>query len=131
MSSASVTAGEMFLYLNTCPDSPWFKSWSSFYKNLFLTQQVDQIILTLNRMMKTETSQDKDGKLRAEKLLKRSTRLLSLEYEMIQSLLTEKESRNESAFLIPNGTMFSDFNRSIFHFFQTLTAPSSTTQFIS
>ena len=30
------SAGEMFLYLNTCPNSQWFKSWSTFYKDLLL-----------------------------------------------------------------------------------------------
>ena len=81
------TAGEMFLLLNSCPDFR-FKSWSSFYNDLFLTQSADQIILTLNRMMKTDTSHahDKDGKLRAEKLMKRASRVMSLHYEQIQGL---------------------------------------------
>ena len=83
------TAAEMFLYLNTCPDSSWFKSWSLFYKDLFLTQPADKIILTLNRMVKTETSDDKDGKLRIKKLLQRATHLLSLQFEEIGRLLGE------------------------------------------
>ena len=106
MSSASVTAGEMFLYLNTCPDSPWFKSWNSFYKNLFLTQQADKIMLTLNRMTKTK---DKDGKLRAEKLMKRASRVMSLHYEQIQGLRPEKNSRNGLVIkdsVIQNGIRF-------------------------
>ena len=44
------TAAEMFIYLNTCPDS-WFKSWSSFYRDLFLTKPADQIILTRRRSL--------------------------------------------------------------------------------
>ena len=106
----------MFIYLNICPfdDSVdeflsdesqkarklWFNSWTSFYTDLFLTQSADQIILTLNRMMKTETSKDmdaKDTKARAEKLLKMSTRLLSLKYEQIQSLQPKEKSENGSA----------------------------------
>ena len=72
------TAAEMFTYLNTCPDS-WYMSWSSFYRDLFLTQPADQIILTLNRMMKTaKTSQNKDDILGAEKLFNRTSSLLSL-----------------------------------------------------
>ena len=92
----------MFIYLNICPfdDSLdeflsdesqkarklWFNSWTSFYTDLF-TQPADQVILTLNRMMKTKTSQDKHGRLRAVKLLKRITSLLSLQYEEIQGLV--------------------------------------------
>ena len=89
------TAAEMFIYLNSCP-TKWSKSWSSFYKDLFLTQPTNQIILTLNRMMKTEASQDKDGKILAEKLLRKSAKLLSLKYEMIQAYLPGQVSRNES-----------------------------------
>ena len=80
------TAAEMFIYLNSCP-TKWSKSWSSFYKDLFLTQPTNQIILTLNRMMKTKSSED--DKLRAEKLMKRTSNLLSLNFERIQSLLPE------------------------------------------
>ena len=102
------TAAEMFLYLNTCPDSSWFKSWTLFYKDLFLSQSADQIILTLNRMMKTkttETSQDNDGKVRAKKLMKRVKSLMILKYEEIQDLRPEFVYRDT---LIENGTHFSD-----------------------
>ena len=110
----------MFIYLNICPfdDSVdeflsdesqkarklWFNSWTSFYTDLF-TQPADQVILTLNRMMKTKTSQDKHGRLRAVKLLKRITSLLSLQFEEIQGLLHGKKSGNESK--IPTGECFS------------------------
>ena len=88
-------AAELFIYLNTCPDS-WFKSWSSFYKDLFLTQSADKIILTLNRIMKTKTSQhEKDGKF-AEKLFKRTSKLLFLNFEKIQNLPPEKYFKNGS-----------------------------------
>ena len=96
-------AAEMFLYLNTCPDL-WFKSWASFYKDLFLAQPPDKIILTLNRMTKYRT---KDGKQRAEKLLQRIKILLSLKFEEIQRLLQKKEFRIEYVkkdLKIPNGT---------------------------
>ena len=102
------TAAEMFLYLNTCPDSSWFKSWYSFYKDLFLTQSADQIILTLNRMMKTETAQDKDGKRIARKLFQRAASLLSLQFEKIGSLLRGKyfEDISSTNFKIPKGAIF-------------------------
>ena len=95
------TAAEMFLYLVACP-SKLLKSWSSFYTDLFLTQPPDQIILTLNRMMKTDTSHDKDAKVRAEKLLKRSKSLMSLKYKEIQSLRPEIVHTED--FTIQNGT---------------------------
>ena len=43
------TAAEMFLYLTMCPND--VKPWIVFYKDLFLTQSPDQIILTLNRLI--------------------------------------------------------------------------------
>ena len=106
------TAAEMFIYLNTCPygagDSntnvqKWFISWWSFYKDMFLTQTPDNIILTLNRMTKTKTSEN--GRLRAQKLLKKTASLLSLQFTEIQSFLPEKYIKNESGvdFKIPNG----------------------------
>ena len=83
------TAAEMFTYLNTCPDS-WYMSWSSFYRDLFLTKPADQIILTLNRMMKTtKTSQNKEDILGAEKLFNRTASVLSLKFHEMQSSLPE------------------------------------------
>ena len=92
----------MFIYLNICPfdDSLdeflsdesqkarklWFNSWTSFYTDLF-TQPADQVILTLNRMMKTKRSEE--DKLRAKKLMRRTSNLLSLNFERIQSLLPD------------------------------------------
>ena len=79
------TAANMFLYLNTCPDLS-FKFWFSFYKDLFLTQSFDQIILTLNRMMKATDTLGEGGNIRAEKLLKEIFNKLSLRHEGVQSL---------------------------------------------
>ena len=54
-------------------------------------------------MTKTRTSED--GKLRAQKLLKKTASLLSLQFTEIQSFLPEKYIKNESGvdFKIPNG----------------------------
>ena len=136
------TAAEMLLFLNTCPYSlgnvdsivqKWFKSWWSFYKDLFLTQTPYNIILTLNRMTKTRTSEN--GKLRAQKLLRKSARLLSLQFKEIQSFLPEKYIKNESGvnFKIPNGTCIYSLFTFIKHFssLQILIAPSSNIQCIS
>ena len=60
-------AAKIFIYLKNCPGDDdsrkWFQSWSNFYKDLFKTQTADQIILTLNRMMKTQ-----DGRVMSEKV---------------------------------------------------------------
>ena len=64
------SAAEMFIYLNTCTDSTttdgthlilgkWFKSWFRLYNDLFKLQTTDQIILTLNRLMKKLTPKHK------------------------------------------------------------------------
>ena len=64
------TAGEKFLYLIMCPDK--MKPWIVFYKDLFQTQSPDQIILTLNRLMKgSRTQTNEHFKELAEILLKR------------------------------------------------------------
>ena len=64
------TAGEMFLYLNLCPDE--IKPWIVFYKVLFKTQSPHRIILTLNRVMKGPRTQTNDRfKNMTEILLKR------------------------------------------------------------
>ena len=105
------TAAEMFLYLNICPSS-MFKSWILFYEDLFFTQSADKIILTLNRMVKTEISHDKDGKLRAKKLLQRAAQSLSLQYEDIGNFLGEKYFHQEiygTDFKVPKGAVFHFF----------------------
>ena len=50
-----ITAAEKFLYLIMCPDP--IKQWIAFYRDLFQTQSPDQIILTLNRLMKGPRTQ--------------------------------------------------------------------------
>ena len=70
-------AGEMFLYLTMCPES--IKPWLVFYKDLFQTQSPDQIILTLNRIMKgsvTATPNNEYFKQSVEMLLKRILSIL-------------------------------------------------------
>ena len=78
------TAAEIYIYLNTCPDS--LKPWFSFYKDLFHDQAPNQIILTLNRMMKSKGTEVKDGNIRAAKLMEKITNKLSLHYKDIQRL---------------------------------------------
>ena len=79
-------AAEMFIYLNTCPYAAgpyirnygnaalenWFKSWSLFYNDLFKTQTVDQILLTLNRINNINITSKKMGdKVRSKILLQK------------------------------------------------------------
>ena len=85
------TAAKMYTYLHTCPYDPplrqWLKYWIIFYNDLFKTQNPNKIILTLNRMMKMNTPQLKDDRIRAEKLFKRVIKLFPLKFEEIQSML--------------------------------------------
>ena len=48
------TAAELFLYLDMCPDT--MKPWILFYKDTFLNQSPDQIILSLNRLIKGKST---------------------------------------------------------------------------
>ena len=69
-------AAKMYLYLVTCSDP--IKPWFLFYSNLFLTQTPDEIILTLNRIMKgRKTPQNEYFKMIASKLLDRTKSLIS------------------------------------------------------
>ena len=79
------TAAEIYIYLNTCPDS--LKPWFSFYKDLFHDQDPNLIILTLNRMMKSRITSENENFLNiAKTVFKEASTLLSLKYEEIQSL---------------------------------------------
>ena len=95
-------AAEIFVYLKACPEpgnlktddsmQTWYTSWSSFFEDLFNTHSIGKIILTLNRIMKTDGSED--GKVRCQKLLKRVANYSSLKYEEIQSILAGHTSDN-------------------------------------
>ena len=79
------TAAQIYIYLNTCPDS--LKPWFLFYHDLFHDQEPNQIILTLNRMMKSRRTSENENFLNiAKTVFKEASTLLSLKYEEIQSL---------------------------------------------
>ena len=105
------TAAKMFIFLNSCPfddnSVEWFKSWALFYKDLFRTQSPDQIILTLNRMMKIKTPQDKNGKGRVKKLLQKTATFMSLQFDRIRNFIPSNFLKNISVegFKIPNGEL--------------------------
>ena len=96
-------AAQIFIYLKGCPAEKdketmqWYSLWNSFYTDLFNTKNPQQIILTLNRMTKSNSNDYKDGKIRAEKLLKKIATLLPLQYEHIQKKLPRRGKYNCSA----------------------------------
>ena len=100
------TAAKMFIYLNTCASTDslkdWFKLWSGFYNNLFQTQSLNHILLTLNRMMKDETRGNSDAKLRAQKLFKRMKTLFTLEYEYITNTSEKAQGKVFLLEIIPH-----------------------------
>ena len=85
------TAAEIFLYLNSCPftaiSKRWYKSWFIFYNDLFKTQQPNKIILTLNRLMKSNTEKNRHVKLMASKLMEKATILMELKNEELRRML--------------------------------------------
>ena len=105
-------AAELFLYLNSCPDI-WFRFWSNFYTELFLTESTDQIILTLNRMMKSMNTQVRDGNIRAGKLLKKISTKLSLRYKDIQRLVRPDQVQNVNLELQTANINISDNGKSL------------------
>ena len=79
------TAAEMFMYLNTCPKL--IKPWFVFYNDLFENRSPNQIILTLNRIMKViPTPQNKYFIDIAKDLFVKSTTVFSFKYKEIQNI---------------------------------------------
>ena len=79
-------AANMFMYLIFCPEDT--KAWIFFYTDLFKNQPVDRIVLTLNRILKSKTSQKKDTfKVIARKLYTKITTILSFKSKDIQNMI--------------------------------------------
>ena len=97
-------SAEMFTYLYICTylqkiksDSSYslqffYNSWSTFFNDLFKTQVPDQIILTLSRLMKSNSYELKVGKTMAEKLFRKAEARFSLKYQNIQRMLPVKQN---------------------------------------
>ena len=108
------TAGEMFLYLNLCPDK--MKPWIVFYKDLFQTQSPDQIILTLNRLMKgSRTQTNEHFEELAEMLLKR---ILSF----LHRGKAENTTSNTEAIPSQSGLCIKHNHQAVPHFFSACTS---------
>ena len=71
---------EMFLYLAACSEKmkPWFK----FYEDLFQNHPLDQIILTMNRILKSSEGVQRMEPMKeiAEKLFSRRFGLLNVKF---------------------------------------------------
>ena len=86
------------------------KPWILFYKQIFKNYSPDQIILTLNRIMKSiDTPQNTHFNIIAKKIFKKLTILLSLQYEDIQSMIStttfSRDKRSENLNVKKEGTV--------------------------
>ena len=79
-------AAEMFIYLTSCSET--VRSWFFFYEDLFTEQSPAQIILTLNRVLKGQTTpENKDMKTIAIKLFRKVNNILSLKFTEIKNMI--------------------------------------------
>ena len=134
-SESLLTAAEMFIYLTICPGKfnsvnptearqKWFQAWYRLYNDLFSTHSQDQILLTLNRLMKSGSG-DKNDLQRNQKLFKKTATLLKLQYENIHRLLPGLTSSNISEDKVKINPM--DFPR-ILHPVHIINKENSTSQ---
>ena len=78
-------AAEMYFYLNSCSDE--IKSWLIFYSDLFKNHQTDHIVLSLNRILRSDyTSRNNKFKSIAEKLFDKTTDIFKLKYQLIKNI---------------------------------------------
>ena len=78
-------AAEMYFYLNSCSDE--IKSWLIFYNDLFKNHQTDHIVLSLNRILRSDyTSRNNKFKSIAEKLFDKTTDIFILKYQLIKNI---------------------------------------------
>lgn len=80
------TASEMFIYLVSCCElsRPWFL----FYEDLFKNQPPNQIILTINRLLKkSKLSNEKSLENITSQLWQKIVKKISLKFEQIQGLI--------------------------------------------
>ena len=78
-------AADLFFYLNSCSND--LEPWILFYRELFLYKSPNQIILTLNRILKVrESPENQDLKIVAQKLFKRISIMFSLQYPTLKDI---------------------------------------------
>ena len=79
-------AAEMFIFLTSCSES--VRSWFYFYEDLFTERTQEQIIVTLNRVLKGQTTpENKDMKTIAIKLFRKVNNILSLKFTEIKHMI--------------------------------------------
>ena len=80
------TAAQMYIYVRLCQHS--IKPWALFYMDLLQNKSPDEIMLTLNRILKADFKNDQNKALLeiASDILKQITSLLQLKYGEIQDL---------------------------------------------
>ena len=80
------TAAQMYIYVRLCQHS--IKPWALFYMDLLQNNSTDEIMLTLNRILKADFKNDQNKALLeiASDILKQITSLLQLKYGEIQDL---------------------------------------------
>ena len=83
-------AAKMFWYLNSCTKES--KPWVQFYTNLFQNSPPDQIVLSLNRILKKDNK--KFGAI-AMTLFQNLTSVLNLNYPEIQSFINGKSRSSQ------------------------------------
>ena len=88
-------AAKMYFYLNSCSDE--IKSWLIFYNDLFKKHQTDQIVLSLNRILRSDhTSRNNKFKSIAEKLFDKTTDIFILKYQLIKNITYGLGTENSS-----------------------------------
>ena len=88
------TAGEMFLFLNLCPNL--MNEWIIFYVNLFQNSSPDVMAQALNRILKIENEKkDKLNLQIAQKIFKNFRKKFSVQLRSIESL-TEADFIDEA-----------------------------------
>ena len=88
-------AAKMYFYLNSCSDE--IKSWLIFYNDLFKNHQADQIVLSLNRILRSDhTSRNNKFKSIAEKLFDKTTDLFILKCQLIKNITYGLGTENSS-----------------------------------
>ena len=88
-------AAEMFIFLNFCPDELFQSPWIKFYRDLIQNQPPKEIILALNRLLKTISTENKSLFQIPRKLLTKLLTMLDLQYENLYSLSNHLARKKE------------------------------------
>ena len=88
-------AAEMFIFLNFCPDQLFQSPWIKFYRDLIQNQPPKEIILALNRLLKTISTENKSLFQIPRKLLTKLLTMLDLQYENLYSLSNHLARKKE------------------------------------